>query len=508
MSVLDANIRIMVDAHATKYMVQGMDTHTRDVTAQQVAIDVIANFASLSEEALASKIARGEMQSVSDLIILEGGAARILKTVKETDEIQLLMSGMDALANLANDIKATEKMLKLGIVQMVVDAMAQYDWDEQLMARTVRLLAHLTYSGEGVKEIVARDGIQVLLSGMETHVEEPEFLVSAVIALKNIAQEADFRSEIEKLGGIEAVLNALERHMDHRQLALEIIKLFVRMTMNKPASEAIATRGMHLILANINGRSKDAEFLTQSFILLGHLAFHDPNLKVIAQYGGVGLIIESICNHPESRELLLRSVQTLDNIAMANQEHAKIVTAEGGADAIRAVQDAYADDPEVYQVCKSALISMTQLETRAAKPRRQFLGGQDEEIRDGEDPLKEHRNLLKAGSIMIEWSAPGGPAGRHVFIQSDFSALVWSDPKKNTTRKNTMLLRDIRLVRGGASDGHNKLRKKAKPECSFSIVGRATTIDLEATSPDEAKQWIAAMGALLYCVRKDPSWLR
>jgi hypothetical protein len=35
LSVLDANIRIMVDAHATKYIVQGMDVHTNDVTAQQ-----------------------------------------------------------------------------------------------------------------------------------------------------------------------------------------------------------------------------------------------------------------------------------------------------------------------------------------------------------------------------------------------------------------------------------------------------------------------------------------
>jgi hypothetical protein len=192
----------------------------------------------------------------------------------------------------------------------------------------------------------------------------------------------------------------------------------------------------------------------------------------------------------------------------ASQEHAKIVTSEGGADAIRAVQEAYADDPEVTQVCKSALITMTTLETRAAKPRRQFLGGQDEEIREGEDPLKEHRNLLKAGSIMTDWSASGGPAGRHVFVSPDFSSLVWRDPKKGTSRSNTMLLRDIRLVRGGASDGHAKLRKKAKPECSFSIVGRATTLDLETPSPEEAKAWIAALGALLHCVRRDPQWLR
>jgi len=506
LSVEDPNIRLLVDAHAVKHMVQGMDAHPNDIQSLQIAIDVISNFASIQEDALEQQIARGEVQSVFHIIVHEQGAAKIIKTVKETNEIQLLMSGMDALANLASDKFATERMLKMGIVPVVVDAMAAYDWDEELMARTVRLLATLTFNQEGVKEIVVRDGIQVLLSGMDSHIDEPEFLKSAVIALKNIAQEPDFRAEIEKLQGIESVLAALDRHMAHRPLVMEMLSFFTRMTQNKLASEAIATKGMHLLLKAINGRATDADFLTRAFILLGHLAFHDPNLKIIAQYGGVALIIDAICNHPEAREMLSRAVQTLDNIAMASQEHAKIVMNAGGVDAIKAVMDAYADDGELVKVCKAALISMTALETRAAKPRRDFLNKETDGYTIGEDPLIDHRNLLKAGSLLTEWSN-GGPNIKHVCISPDFTNLVWKDPKKSG-KQQTMALRDIRLIRDAAGDGHHKLKKKADPAKAFSVVGRAMTLDFEAPTAAEHKAWVAALGALLHCVRKDQQWLK
>jgi len=71
-----------------------------------------------------------------------------------------------------------------------------------------------------------------------------------------------------------------------------------------------------------------------------------------------------------------------------------------------------------------------------------------------------------------------------------------------------MALRDIRLVRSGAGDGHKRFNKKAKPECAFSIVGRSMTLDLETASADECKAWVAALHAVVHCVRKDPQWLR
>ena len=146
------------------------------------------------------------------------------------------------------------------------------------------------------------------------------------------------------------------------------------------------------------------------------------------------------------------------------------------------------------------------METRAAKPRRDFLNNQDTGFTIGEDPLKDHRDLLKAGSLLTEWSN-GGPNVKHVCISPDFTALVWKDPKKSS-KGHTMALRDIRLIRDAAGDGHVKLKKKADPSKAFSVVGRAMTLDFEAPTAAEHKAWVAAMGAVLHCVRKDQQWLR
>ncbi|KAH9258873.1 hypothetical protein BASA81_002937 [Batrachochytrium salamandrivorans] len=506
LSGADNNIRLLVDAHVTKSIVAGMDAFPVDVSAQQIAIDVIGNFASIQEDSYQEKINRGEVPSVFHILVYEGGAARVLKTVKETTEIQLLMSGMDALANLADDRSTCEKLLKLGVVPVVIDAMTAYDWDEELMARTVRLLATLTFNTDGVKEIVDRDGIQILLSGMESHIGEPDFLISAIIAMKNIAYGQPYRTEITRLKGIETVLSCLERHLDHRPLCMEIMFLLIRMTQEQEPSELIASQGMHLLLKCIHGRASDADFLTRAFILLGHLAFQEANLKIIAQYGGVGLILTAICDHAESRDLLIRSVQTLDNIAMASAEHAKVVIAEGGMDTIKVVMEAYADDSELVQVCKSAIMSMTALEQTKAKPRRGIFDKEEIGYAQGEDPLKDHRNLLRAGSILTETSN-GGPHTRHMCISPDFSQLQWKDAKKNG-RVYSMPLRDIRLVRDTGLEEANSKKKKPELLRSFSIVGRATTLDLIAPTDLEHKAWVAAMTAVLYCVRRDPAWLK
>jgi hypothetical protein len=82
LSYCDANIRWIVENGATKCIVAGMVANKEDVEAQQIAIDVLANFASLQEDDVRDKIKKGEMQSVYDIIMVEGGAARILETVQ------------------------------------------------------------------------------------------------------------------------------------------------------------------------------------------------------------------------------------------------------------------------------------------------------------------------------------------------------------------------------------------------------------------------------------------
>lgn len=118
----------------------------------------------------------------------------------------------------------------------------------------------------------------------------------------------------------------------------------------------IAERGMGVIMRVIDQYSRDADFLSLCFRLLGHLAFVESNLKIIVQHNGIQVcgrsrwcqgvlsrcdgrlldllpllqaVMKAISDHPDSKLLMVRCIQTIDNIAMANQEHAALVIEVG-----------------------------------------------------------------------------------------------------------------------------------------------------------------------------------
>jgi len=511
LSYCDENIPWIVQNGATKAIVQGMHKNPEDLETQQISIEVIGNFASFDEESddVREKIQRGEQQSVYDIILLEGGAKAILDTVKQTDEPTLMMSGLAALGNLAQNTVVTEKLIRMGVVEMVFKAMLKYDWDEDLLERAVRLVAILTYSSEGVAAIKSNNGVQIILNAMETHVNQPSFLADAAAALKNIAADEELREEIYTLGGVQSTISMMESNMDSKDFLLEVVTLFVRLTRSEHISESIAQKGMNIILEAIGVYKDDISFLVPVYTLIGHLAFAPANLKIIVQYGGIDLIIDSILAHPESKNLVIRCIQTLDNIAMHSTEQSKIVIQAGGEQTIKEVIAAYSNDREVTQVGKSALLSMQpQVERRKAKPKYAFVNSKDERNQNvTDDPLQEYRNMFNAGVLLTHWGR-SGPVSKQFYLKDNFHILAWKDPKKSSASESTMILRDVRNVRSGLHDGHKKGRRRANKDKAFTIIGRANTIDLEAHTVEDRERLVAGLQALVQTYKYNPQWLK
>jgi hypothetical protein len=117
------------------------------------------------------------------------------------------------------------------------------------------------------------------------------------------------------------------------------MKTLTRLCADDALSSTIAERGMHIIMAAIDRFDLDPEFLTVAFRLLGHLAFVETNLTVIVQHNGIQRIVRAITSQPDAKNLMVRSIQTLDNIAMANKENAAIVIDEGGKELIETIME-------------------------------------------------------------------------------------------------------------------------------------------------------------------------
>lgn len=521
LSFCDENIKFIVEEHhAVKAIVAGMRANKGDEEAQQLAMEVIGNFASLEEPAPETD-AEGNVvnarDSVSSIILREAGCAQIIQTLAaHSSNAALIKAGLDALANIANDVEVTEVMAKKqNLVPTVIEVMQANDWDVEVITRAVALIGVMTYSRECLVLIAQLDGLQVLLSAMEQHGGSPELLTAAQVALTNLASAEEARTAIRNMEGVSTILALLESNITDKNYVTETCKTLTRLCADDRLSSSIADRGMHILMAAIDRFSRDAEFLTVAFRLLGHLAFVESNLTVIVQHNGIHKVVSAISVHPDSQPLMVRSIQTLDNIAMANKENAAIVIEEGGRELIETIMETYKDDDEITRYGKSALLSMSALENlsksaeitaKAAKA-----GAKAKKVEDKRpvDPLAEYRHTLSAGKVMKVW-VKGSSRAAHVVISPDFKSIVWQEV--GTQKKlGAMDLRTVAAVRAGNGEGHKKgmlsTSKAAEPENTFVVVGDRSSLDLEANSVKERTLWVDALTKLLQIYRTNPSAL-
>jgi hypothetical protein len=523
----DENIRFIVEANsATKAIVAGMRANPKDEEALQVAMEVIGNFASL-DEAPPDVDEDGNVinpkDSICMIILREAGCAEIIATMKRfPHNSSLLKAGMDALSNVANDTEVTELMArKQNIIPTAIEIMQQHDWDEELVKHAVMLLASISYCRECLPLIAQLDGIHVLLSAMEQHGSNHELLQSAQLAISNLAGDETARNTLRDMEGVRTILGIFEHNITAKGFVQEVFRTLIRLCTDDKLSSAIAQDGMHIIMSGIERYQRDPEFLTSAFRLLGHLAFVESNLTIIVQHNGIQRVIQAITEHPDYQPLIVRGIQTLDNIAMANKENAAIVIDEGGKELIEMImaQEQYAEDDDVQRYGKSALLSMSALENlsksaeitaKAAKASAAKKNAPVVEAARPTDPLADVRLTLSAGKIMKVWTK-GSASAAHVLVSPDFKSIVWQDIKSQK-KLGALDMRQVVAIRGGVGEGHKKSSsilggKAADAELCFSVVGDRSSLDLECTTTREQKTWVDALQRLLTVYRTTPHLL-
>ncbi len=89
-----------------------------------------------------------------------------------------------------------------------------------------------------------------------------------------------------------------------------------------------------------------------------------------------------------------------------------------------------------------------------------------------------------------------------MYVTDDLKYIVWKDPKKPLEAKNKMKIFKIRSIEKGRCT-EQLMRKNilgrwlAKDECSFAVLGRDRTIDLECATGVERDKWVDTLTLLL-----------
>lgn len=525
LSFCDENIRFICEEHhATKAIVATMraNTNVRDEEVQELAMDCLTNFASINEGP-PERNSDGEIihtrASVPGIVLREAGCAQTINNLKTwRSNPRILLTALSALANLSTDPEVAETMCgRQNLLTILFELMGVYALDAEMMNKALEVLSSLTLAREVLTLVVDMDGISLVMSAIDQHSSDSVLLKTATSVLTHISSSEDGREAILRGDVLPMLFALLEEFLErpaYRDFAIETLKTMRNLCADEVMSSTIAEQGMHIIVSLLQQYEEDADFLTGAFKLLGHLAFVESNLAIIVQYNGIQRLIKAITLHPDSRLLMLSSIQTLDNISMKNREYATIVIDEGGKELIETIMTTYAGDAELLRYGKSALLALSALEglqksaeitAKAARAKKR-----GDEGERAVDPLGEFRNLLAAGRVFKVWTK-GAPKAAHVVMSSDFKSIVWQEV--GSQRKlGALELRAVTGVRAGAgTDGHKRallsMVKAVDNALAFSVVGDRNSLDLEASSAKEQEQWVKAFEKLLAVFRTNPAAL-
>lgn len=510
LSCLDDNVRPLVAEYSlVRAIVFCMRAFPKDEELQQISMEVIGNLASLVEVI----DDQDDTQSIGMYILREAGCAQILNNMKTFSQNTIILrAALDALSSVSKDVEIAEMMIKKqNLIPIVFEVMTGNDWDVEVLTRAIVLIGILSFCKASIPLIVQLGGVETILSSMYHHYYNQELVLAGQMTLTSLSGYKEVHPSFINAEGVGTLLFVLENNYHNVAYASECMVTLTRLAAHETLSMKVAELGMHILMHTIDYYSRNPDFLVTVFRLLGNLAFVEDNLTAIVQHNGIQRVILAITTCPDSRPLMVRSIQTLDNIAMASRENATLVIDEGGKELIETIMQTYRDDIDIRRYGESALLSLEALEnlTKSAAATARAARGANRRIEyEHVDPLGAHRTILSAGKVIWLWNK-GYPKTVHFVVSPDFRTVVWQEV--GTQKKlGAMDLRNIMTFTKGLNKGHKKafgVSKVADEKLAFSMNGDRATVDFEANSEVELNDLLEALNKLLHIYRNEPHLL-
>jgi hypothetical protein len=468
-----------------------------------------------------------------------------------------LVAALDCLNNLMCSDFNLRILLASDGVRTILAALQDHDWDQDVVSTAVNLLHQLMESNDTVPgRIFNLHGHRTLLCVMAAHPRRPDVLTSICHMFTDIVHDASIAGELysEAVPSILASIETLylssdfefdESGMEYAtdgdggggtggrtdslheddndgedyeggrgslvgmsegkqqmvtgflQSALQCLVSFCK---SDAANRCIAEDGMHILVDCMTHYFEVPEILKCIFSLLGYLTFVEDNLRAIVQYNGIEAILLAISTNPENAEMIIKAVRTLSNLAIANEEHRRLVVECGGKDVIEVIAETYNDHSAVEDMCQNALFTLMMGEhaantvEEAEKKEAEMAGyqssgggvrgplgglralaadtiamspgggsgnrgggfggagghgrggsGGDAGHRDGmkvtdhQTVFEQFRNKLLGGALMTKHVNSGTARVRHIYLKPDLRFLAWREPRgKNDKGKFDM----------------------------------------------------------------------
>ena len=365
--------------------------------------------------------------------------------------------------------------------------------------------------------------------------EDEQFLHDASLTLSNALVSESNRDAVEQCGGVQTLLQTMDLYNHNPDLVKFIIAALNRLCTNDDVSMVVAEQGMHVFMKAVQANLEDTALLSLIFELFGQLAFVKDNIKLIVQHGGIKIFLQMMEVFGDDEELMCQTLNTLDNVVSADEEYAAIMVDKQGEEKIKAVLEIHVGVTRVEHAGKATLLSMTAMskvkEHEGSKISRGALfarlgsefvemsGDKHKKVGDTEpapegDPLAEHRNILRNGSLLKVYTN-GSKAHRHIFVAKDWSSIWVKDTSSTSKQAKRIQLAKLRGVSKGYGAGHmktgfgGKSKGVSKEDCSLYLdsLSDNNKLAIECSTTAERDHWFTALEMYLKVARLWPQLL-
>jgi hypothetical protein len=524
-SLDDNSIIKLVEKKATTMVVNGMKAHPENEELLRLSIMVISNFGAINDE---------EMDAYATHFIIEEDGTDAVKDAMEkmADSEGIVEAAMEALFNLGNDVEAAVDLAEMGVMEITMAAIQKFDYAGDLLSWAIKFLSVFTYAEVTLERFARLNGGEILLKVMQSRMDDEQFLQDASLTLSNALVNEDNRDTVQHANGVQVLLQTMDLYNSNPSLVKYVIAALNRLCTKDEVSTEVAKLGMHVFMKSVHANLENTELLSLIFELFGQLAFVKENIKLIVQHGGIKIFLQMMDVFGDQEELMVETLNTLDNIVSADEEFAAIMIERDGESKIKSVMAQHPNEPRVEQKGNATLLSMTAMskvkEQEGSKTSRGALfarlggsavsltGDKNKNVNDVEecpegDPLEQHRNLLSSGSLLKVYEN-GSKVTRHVFVSRDWQSIWIKDTASTTKQAKRVYLSKIRTIVKGHGPGHfkngfgKKQKSSAKEDASWYIDSSAETskLSLECANQTDRDQWVAAMTKWLEIARKWP----
>ena len=528
LSLDDDSIIMMVEKKATALIVQAMKAHPDDEETLKLSIMVISNFGAINDE---------EKDAYATHFIIDEDGTDAVKDAMErmVDSEVIVEAAMEALFNLGNDVDAAVDLADMGVMELTMNAIQKFDYAGDLLSWAIKFLSVFTYAEITLERFAKLHGGEILLKVMQSRMDDEQFLQDASLTLSNALVNEDNRNSVQLNNGVQVLLQTMDLYNSNAALVKYVIAALNRLCTKDDVSVEVAKLGMHVFMKGVHANlENDTGVLSLIFELFGQLAFVKENIKLLVQHGGIKIFLQMMDVFGDNDELMVQTLNTLDNIVSADEEYAAIMIERDGEAKINLVLEQHPNDARVQHAGKATLLSMTAMskvkEQEGSKVSRGALfarlgsgavalsGDKNKQVNDNEpcpeeDPLSKHRNLLRSGSLLKVWDN-GAKVTRHIFVSRDWSSIWIKDTASTSKQAKRIYVNKMRAIMKGLGPGHFKLgfgKKKAsaKEDHSWYVDSPSdgARLALECASEADRDQWFAAMSKFLEVARKWPEKL-